>query len=59
MVKAKHETPVAPLSEVVRAADRLFNMPEAQRSHAVEKAKGRLKGKHPRVRDAAIVSASS
>ena len=57
MAKAKHETPVAPLGEVVRMADRLFKMPEAQRSHAVEKAKSRLKRGHPRVRDAAIVAA--
>ena len=57
MTKTKHETPVAPQGEVVRMADRLFKMPEAQRSHAVEKAKKRLKGKHPRVSDAAIVAA--
>lgn len=58
MAKAKHEAPVAPPSEVVLMADRLFKMPEAQRVHAVEKAKARLKGDHPRVRDAAIVAAA-
>jgi hypothetical protein len=57
MAKAKHEAPAAPQSEVVRMADRLFKMPEAQRSHAVEQAKARLKGDHPRVRDAATVAA--
>jgi hypothetical protein len=57
MAKAKHDAPTAPLSQTVRMADRLFDMPEAQRAHAVEKAKSRLKGKRARVRDAAIVAA--
>jgi len=57
MAKAKHDAPEAPAEEVVRMADRLFKMPEAQRAHAIEKAKVNLKGKHPRVRDAATVAA--
>jgi len=58
MAKAKHEAPQAPAEEVVRMADRLFKMSEAQRAHAIEKAKANLKGKHPRVHDAATVAAS-
>jgi hypothetical protein len=58
MTKARHEAPQAPAEEVVRMADRLFKMPETQRTHAIEKAKANLKGKHPRVRDAATVAAS-
>jgi hypothetical protein len=59
MAKAKHDAPEAPMAEVVRMADRLFKMPEAQRTNAIEKAKANLKGKHPRVRDAATVAAAS
>ncbi len=57
MAKTKHATPAAPVGEVVRMADRLFKMPEAQRSHAIEKAKSRLKGDRASVHDAAIVAA--
>jgi hypothetical protein len=38
-------------------AERLHRFPPGQRQHAIEAAKTRLKGKHPRPKDAAIVAA--
>jgi hypothetical protein len=57
MPKTKAEAPTASQFDVVRMADRLFKMPREQRANAVEKAKARLNGDHPRARDAAIVKA--
>ena len=44
-------------ARLVRHADRMFHWSPERRSHAVEAAKKRLHGKHPRKRDAAMVLA--
>jgi len=47
----------APSSLVALMAERLHRFPAERRQHAVAAAKKRLKGKHPRLKDAAIVAA--
>ena len=44
-------------ARLIRYADRMFRWSPERRGHAVEAAKKRLGGKHPRKRDAAIVLA--
>lgn len=57
--KGSKEKPNAPRSQVVRMADRLHRLSPEQRQGMAERAKARLKGKHPSRKDAAIEAASS
>jgi hypothetical protein len=45
-----------PASLVVRVAERLWRQPQPQRDQKLDRAEKRLKGKHPSMRDAAIVA---
>jgi hypothetical protein len=55
--KTKKEALHAPPSLVARLAERLHRFSPERREHAIAAAKTRLKGKHPRMKDAAIVAA--
>jgi hypothetical protein len=55
--KSRREELHAPSSLVVRVAERLHRFSPERRQHAIAAAKTRLKHKHPRLKDAAIVAA--